>query len=141
MAPVMSACGVLCSECAAYDGRARGTEYQAEGAAAWLRIYALKQEPASMACGGCLSSDEDVFHSSRTCRARRCCKAKGLTSCAECDVEPCEALERAQSNWDAVPALEGKLSRADFVKYAQPYCGHRVRLAAARRARADRPRE
>jgi hypothetical protein len=135
MAVVMSACGVLCSECAAYRGRERGPDHQRRAAAAWLRIYGFKQDPAGMACGGCLSSDEEVFHTSRTCRARRCCRAKGLSSCAECSVQRCAALEKAQSAWDGVPEIGRTLSPADFAEYAEPYCGHRERIARARHDR------
>jgi hypothetical protein len=132
MEEVMSACGVLCSSCAAYKGREQGRGHQERAAAAWLRIYGFKVDPASLACGGCLSSDQEVFHTSRTCRARRCCRAKGFSSCAECHVERCAALEKAQSVWDGVPEIGRNLSAADFAAYAQAYCGHRERI--------DRPR-
>lgn len=139
MDAVMSACGVLCSGCAAYMGRARGPDHQRLAAAAWQRIYGYPQEPEDIACGGCMSPDDEVFHSSRTCRARRCCRAKGLGSCAECDVEPCAALELAQSVWDGVPALAARLTPADFAAYAEPYCGHRDRLCKVRLDRRRRP--
>ena len=132
MAEVMSACGVLCSGCAAFNGRSRGLAHQAEAADAWRRIYGFAEGAAAITCGGCLSSDDEVFHSSRTCRARRCCRAKGLASCAECDVEPCAALERAQAVWDGVPAIAATLSKTDRIVYAEPYRGHRDRLAQAR---------
>jgi hypothetical protein len=133
MAVVISACGVLCSGCAAFQGQTRGMDHQRRAAEAWLRIYGYEQPPAAITCGGCLSSDEEVFHTSRTCRARRCCRANGLASCGECQVEPCAALERAQSVWDGVPQLATRLSPADFAEYAAPYCGHRERIAEARR--------
>jgi len=37
MATVMSACGVLCSECPAYLGKARGAAHQKRTAAVWPR--------------------------------------------------------------------------------------------------------
>jgi hypothetical protein len=55
-------------------------------------------------------------------------------SCAECPEESCKDLEEAQAVWDGVPKIGAELSRADFVAYAQPYCGHRVRLDAVRAA-------
>lgn len=138
MEAVISACGVLCSGCAAYRAAALGADHQARTADAWRRIYGYAQEAASISCGGCLGPDDEIFHSSRTCRARRCCRAKGLRSCAECDIEPCAALERAQQVWDGVPAIAAGLSPADRAAYAEPYLGHRVRLAAARGARRRR---
>ncbi len=130
---MVSACGVLCSDCPAYHGDRKGEAYQQRTAAAWKRIYGLEESPQAITCGGCLAQDDQVFHTSRTCSARVCCRAKGLTSCAECPVEGCPDLERAQSVWDGVPELAKMLSIDDFAVYALPYCNHRLRLAAARR--------
>ena len=133
MARMMSACGVWCSDCPAYHAVAKGRPYQRRTAEAWRRIYDLREAPENITCGGCLGCDEDLFHTSRGCRARRCCLWNNFTSCADCPQPSCVDLEKAQSLWDGVPALESVLSRADFVRYARPYCGHRRRIAAARR--------
>lgn len=131
---MMSACGVLCSECPAYLAKRKGIEHQRRTVEAWRRIYGLNETVEHISCGGCLGSDDDLFHASRNCKARRCCRAKGLSTCAECPSTACADLEHAQSVWDEVPSLAAKLPTADFVAYAQAYCGHRQRLAAARRA-------
>jgi hypothetical protein len=142
MKEIMSACGVLCSGCAAYRGQERGLEYQKRAAAAWRRIYRMKVTPEQMACGGCLAPDEEVFPSSLKCKARNCCRAKDLSSCAGCDeAASCALLAKAQSVWDGVPKIAAKLSPADLEAYAKPYLDHRRRLAAASAARhpAKRP--
>jgi hypothetical protein len=131
---MMSACGVMCSECPAYLGATRGIEHQRETADAWHRIYGLTEGPQDISCGGCLGEDGELFHTSRRCGARHCCRSKGFSSCAECTVEACPLLERAQALWDSVPELAATLSPSDFERYARPYCGHRQRLAAARAA-------
>lgn len=135
MPKLMSACGVLCSDCQAYLANTKGVAHQKRTADAWFRIYARKENVENISCGGCLSSDEQVFHSSRTCKARRCCLSKGFASCAECAVENCPDLERAQSVWDGVSEIGKTLSREDFVHYAAPYCSPRRRLTEGRRAR------
>ena len=139
MAKMMSACGVLCSDCPAYLGDAKGGPHQARTAAAWLRIYGLNEAAENISCGGCLGSDEQLFHTSHNCRARRCCGSKGFATCAECPVEYCPDLEKAQCVWDEVPEIAKGLSHEDFVRYAQPYCDHRCRLAEARLALRRRP--
>ncbi len=131
---MMSVCGVICSDCPAYLGEAKGAAHQRETAEAWHRIYGLDEPAEKITCGGCLGPDDALFHTSRRCKARRCCRDKGLLTCADCGERSCPALERAQAVWDEVPALGAALSPADFVKYARPYCGHRARLLAARRA-------
>jgi hypothetical protein len=137
----MSACGVMCSGCAAYLGEAKGLAHQKRTVAAWRRIYGLKESATNISCGGCLAPDDQVFHTSVRCKARLCCRSKDLESCAECFRRPCPDLEKAQSVWDGVPELVKSLSPADIEAYAQPYCGHRKRLAAEwARRRTKSPR-
>lgn len=131
---MISACGVLCSSCPAFGGKAKGIEHQKRTAAAWKRIYRLKETATSIDCGGCQGPEDQLFHTCSRCKAQRCCRTKGLRSCAECGVESCELLEKAQAVWDGVPKLVKTLSREDFRIYAQPYCDHRRRLERARRA-------
>ncbi len=135
MSKMMSVCGVLCSDCPAYLGRAKGLAHQERTASAWQRIYGLSVSAESITCGGCLGPDEELFYTSQNCKARLCCLSKGFGNCAECFVESCQDLEQAQSLWDGVPDLVGVLSHEDFATYAQPYCGHRQRLADARTSR------
>lgn len=134
MARMMSACGVLCSDCPAYRGKAQGIDHQERTALAWKRIYRLKEAAENISCGGCLGPEDRLFHTCRRCKARRCCKEKGFASCAECAVKSCAYLEKAQALWDGVPGLAQRLSQEDFKLYAQPYCDHRQRLERARRA-------
>ena len=136
---MMSACGVLCSDCPAFLGSAKGVEHQERTASAWRRIYGLNETAENISCGGCLGPDDQLFHTSRRCKARSCCRSKGFASCAECPVERCPDLERAQSVWDSVPDLVNILPYEDFEIYARPYCDHRRRLAEARRMRKSPP--
>ena len=132
MTKMMSACGVICSECPAYFAASKGLGHQQRVAEAWQRIYALNEIAANITCSGCLGPDEAVFYTCRRCNARNCCRTKGFNSCAECPEKQCKDLEKAQSNWDEVPQIGLSLSSADFDTYARPYCDHRERLAAAR---------
>ena len=106
----MSACGVLCSECPAFHAADRGTDWQRRTAEAWRRIYHLNETPQRISCSGCLGPDGELFHTSRQCRARRCCIARGYQSCAECPEERCPDLARAQAVWDDVPEVAETLS-------------------------------
>ncbi len=135
---MMSACGVMCSDCPAYHGSEEGIEHQQRVAEAWHRIYDLNFVAEQITCGGCLGSDADLFCTMGNCAARGCCRSRGFSSCAECPVDQCELLEKAQTAFDTVPNLAEVLSAEDFDVYAEPYCGHRVRLAVARAAYHDR---
>ena len=130
---MMSACGVLCSECPAYLGAQKGVKHQKATVEAWRRIYGLNETAKNISCGGCAGPDNTLFHTSHACKARLCCRSKGFVTCAECPVEQCPDLEKAQSVWDEVPNLAKTLCHEDFVIYAQPYCNHRERLTEARK--------
>jgi hypothetical protein len=134
MTKMMSACGALCSDCPANLGDAKGVAHQERTVAAWRRIYGLYETLENISCGGCLGLDHQLFHTSRACKARRCCRSKGFATCAEYPVERCQDLERAQSVSDRVLDIAKSLFLEDFVNYAQPYCDHRRRLAEAHRA-------
>ena len=125
---MISACGVLCSMCPAYMGKEKGSDYQQITAEAWNRLFGLGVTADQIKCCGCTGPDEEIYHSSIKCKARNCCRNKGLNNCVECSVEPCEDLEKAQSVWDEVPDLITKISSSDFEIYVRPYCGHRDRL-------------
>ena len=127
---MMSACGVICSDCPAYQSKTKGILHQKKTAEAWHRIYGLNETPEHISCGGCLGPDEELFYTSLNCKARRCCRSKGFGSCAECPLESCADLEKAQAVWDEVPNLINKLSPKDFDTYALPYCNHRERLSS-----------
>lgn len=131
-AKMVSACGVMCSECPAFHGKEKGLAHQKRTAAAWKRIFRMKVTAADIDCGGCLGEDDRLFRSSLQCKARQCCRAGGFVSCAECSVDSCAELEKAQSVWDGVPQLSKTLTKKDFTIYVQPYCGHRERLERAR---------
>lgn len=128
MTNMVSACGVLCSECPAYHAATKGVAHQKRTAAAWKRIYRLRVGFEKISCGGCTGPDDRLFHTSIRCKARQCCLSKGFSTCAECPEQSCSKLEKAQAVWDGVPKLVKILSPEDFASYAQPYCGHRARL-------------
>jgi hypothetical protein len=119
----MSACGVICSACPAYlAGQSNDPAGRERVAAAWHEIYGLNFGPEAIACGGCLGSDEAVFCTSRKCSARRCCRLRGLASCAACADRPCADLERAQSIWDGLEEKAKTLPESAFKEFVLPYC-------------------
>lgn len=125
----MSACGVICAECPAFRARqANDPAMRERVAAAWHTLYELNFGPAVISCGGCLGSDEDLFFTSRNCSARRCCRSRGLASCAGCADRPCADLERAQSVWDGLEERAKTLPEPVFREYVLPYCYARQRV-------------
>jgi len=129
---MISACGVICSECPAFHAASKGVAAQNQVVEAWHRIYGLNEIPEHISCSGCLGTDEELFYTSRNCVARQCCLSKGFHNCAECSAENCPDLEKAQAVWDEVPLLANTLSTLDFEIYARPYCDHRKRLSQER---------
>ncbi len=140
MSKMVSACGVLCSDCPAYLADMKGPDYQQRVAKAWREFFGRNDLSQDISCHGCLSPDDQVFHTSRKCQARLCCLSRIFTTCAECPVESCPTLEKAQSIWDAVPEFANVLSPEDFATYARPYCDHRRRLEELRHSLGHPPR-
>jgi len=65
MTQTMSACGVLCSSCPAFNASLKGVAHQNRTAAAWRRIYRLKEPAENISCGGCQAPEDQLFHTSR----------------------------------------------------------------------------
>ena len=129
MAIHLSACGVICSDCPAFRARQSNDPAMRERvAAAWHELYGLNFGPEVISCGGCLGSDEELFHTSRKCAARRCCYSRGLTNCGECRDRPCADLERAQSAWDGLEERAPLLAEPVFREFVLPYCHARRRV-------------
>lgn len=132
MAIHMSACGVVCSDCGAYLAAQKGDPaYQREVAAAWKRIFNLDVPAEALTCAGCTSVEGVAFATCKECFVRQCVQAKGIAHCAVCDDYPCAELSRAQSQYDNLEQMAGRLSEDDFARYVAPYCQARERLAAA----------
>jgi hypothetical protein len=93
MPKLISFCGLLCSDCAAYLAtQTDDDKKRAEVAQMWSRQYGVNLKPQDINCDGCVSDSARHIGHCSVCEIRKCGKQKKLTNCGYCDAYPCEKL-------------------------------------------------
>ena len=95
-------CGLNCERCPVLIATVRNDDQlRQKTAEEWSRLYAEILEsfgmsglkPEDMRCSGC-RSEGSIFIGCAGCPIRRCCREKGLITCANCDeYESCDRLK------------------------------------------------
>jgi len=87
-------CGVECSKCPAYIATINNDdELRRRYAAEQSEFYGMEILPERINCVGCPEDGEHLGYCSM-CEIRRCCRERGLETCAACSDYVCEDLER-----------------------------------------------
>jgi len=88
-------CGIDCGACPAYEATIRDDWFaRRELAAEWTTPdYPVMAEEIN--CDGCHNMGDRIFIFCRECEIRRCGMARGVQTCAECNLFPCAVIERA----------------------------------------------
>lgn len=82
-------CGYKCYLCAA---RSDDINVRQKLVDAWRKYLGHENYNAeNVACDGCKSKGEKI--ADKQCRARPCCRLKGLENCAQCDDFPCDKVK------------------------------------------------
>ena len=93
MGKIISICGNICSDCAAFKATREDDELKRkETAEVWSKMYSSEISPEDINCEGCLSTGEKVFTHCNVCEIRKCGIEKGVPNCAYCDEYICEKL-------------------------------------------------
>lgn len=113
MNQIIAACGLICSECPAYQATQAGDRAAIEQVAAQWRVeYNIPNITVQdVNCDGCMTGERHCSHCSE-CEIRQCVSERGLQNCAYCPDFACERLENffqmvppARTNLEAVRAL------------------------------------
>ena len=95
MTDTLAPCGLVCTECEAYQAtQANDAAAIAKVAAAWTERYRTPFSPEGIWCDGCASSSERTSQHCGQCPVRPCARERGLATCAECGDYPCDPLTR-----------------------------------------------
>jgi hypothetical protein len=103
---IISFCGLICTDCEAYQAtQAKDEPWLARVAAHWREEY---KNPIftkdNVACDGCLGVEGTHCTHCFTCSTRTCGLARGVANCGECsDYESCDNI---QSFFKFVPAAK-----------------------------------
>jgi len=91
---IVGFCGLICSDCPAYEATIEDDdEKRASVAKQWSKEYGVQIDSVSINCLGCHASDDSVFTHPLRCEIRKCGRERGVATCAYCDDYPCSRLE------------------------------------------------
>ncbi|MFO7652115.1 MAG: DUF3795 domain-containing protein [bacterium] len=106
---MVSYCGIVCSDCPAFQLTRAGDRQGLSELAARLSTEERPLRGEDMACDGCVQQGGRLVPFCRECAARLCGLNRGLANCAHCPEFGCDRL---QAVWaiirpkDARPRLE-----------------------------------
>jgi hypothetical protein len=107
MQEIVAYCGIVCSECPAYEAtRANDNEARARVAEEWSRQYQHDFKAEDINCNGCLTAGDVQFGYCRMCEIRKCGSEKEVLNCAYCVQYPCDRLKDFHNQ---VPDARAKL--------------------------------
>lgn len=114
MGRMVAFCGVVCTDCPAYQATQSGDQRAlAEVLAEWREAFhAPEITTADILCDGCLTPDGRLNGYCQHCAVRPCGMGRGVDNCAGCDAYGCEKLERLLGVCD-------KLEEGSFFGYAR----------------------
>jgi len=93
MSKMSACCGLTCSECPTFLAtKSDDDEARRQTAAYYSDRFGFELKPEQINCDGCLSVGGRLIGYCKECMVRACCLEKGLSNCAECEVQPCPKL-------------------------------------------------
>lgn len=96
---IIAFCGILCSECDAYEATQSGSRQELERvAAAWREAFSPDITVEGIRCDGCLSTEGPMCSYCSECPIRACAINHGIQSCAHCPDYGCDTIEQFLSH-------------------------------------------
>jgi hypothetical protein len=93
MQKMISFCGLICSDCAAYRAKQENDEeLRVRTAADWSQP-GNPLRPEEINCDGCHIIGETLFKYCKICPIRKCAFEKNVRNCAHCKYYLCEKLD------------------------------------------------
>jgi len=93
MKELISICGIVCSQCGAYQAtRDNDDVKRREVADLWSKEYKSDIKPEDINCESCLTDSDNVFGYTRICDIRKCGRQRGVANCAFCEEYACDRL-------------------------------------------------
>lgn len=93
MEKIISICGNICSDCAAFKATKEDDESKRkETAKAWSEMYSSKIRAGDINCEGCMTEGGKKFNYCSVCEIRKCGTEKDVKNCAYCVEYVCDKL-------------------------------------------------
>jgi len=94
MERMIAYCGLICTDCPAYQAtRANDEKKAAETAALWAKEYGISVTVADVWCDGCLVGGRKCAHCAE-CEVRACGAARSVANCGRCPDFSCGKTEK-----------------------------------------------
>ena len=107
---MISYCGLDCEHCDAFVAtKTDDVRFKARVAQEWSKIYGRRIEPEEVDCRGCTCVGTHGIYCDTMCRAKPCCREKGLAHCGLCSDFPCEKLDEIFAYF---PEAKARLEKA-----------------------------
>lgn len=86
-------CGLNCEQCEAFIAtKANDDVLRTQVAEKWARLYSAQIKPEHINCTGCKGAGVKTLYCQQLCGVRRCATTRAVSTCADCDDYPCDAL-------------------------------------------------
>lgn len=94
MTEMIAYCGLECFKCPVYlAGKNDDPGAREKVAAEWSKIFNWDLKAEDMVCDGCLVDNGVLFKFCRQCEPRKCCRSKGIDTCASCEDYACDKIK------------------------------------------------
>jgi hypothetical protein len=94
MEKMIAYCGLVCTDCPAYQATRTNDEKKArETAELWSKEYGINVAVDDVWCDGCLAAGKKCAHCAE-CEIRACGMDRGVRNCGHCDDFSCEKTEK-----------------------------------------------
>ena len=95
MDKMIAYCGIVCTECPAFEATQKDDDAKRKNVAeAWSKQYKMSIKPEDINCDGCKSQGKRIIGYCNICEIRKCGKQKQVENCAYCEEYACEKLTK-----------------------------------------------
>ncbi len=92
MEKIISACGLICSDCLAYRATQQDDDnLRKQTAELWSNIYGANILSKDINCNGCMTDGVKFSHCNE-CDMRECAIAEDVENCGQCRDYPCQTI-------------------------------------------------
>jgi len=109
MDKMIAHCGIVCTECPAFEATQKDDNAKRKKVAeAWSKQYKRDIKPEDINCDGCKSQGKRLIGYSTICEIRKCGKEKQVENCAYCAEYACDKLTKF---FAAAPHVKASLEK------------------------------
>lgn len=121
---IRARCGFSCSRCPIYKENVKSDADRERVSVVFRKLYSYDLLPGDVYCDGCLEPDENnpCRPGTERCPIRDCVLEKRIRHCGECDIFPCELMERHFASVESVLKKAREiLIPKDYEDFVEPY--------------------